>query len=63
MQQQQNQQATGRINLRSKSNKPGRVIRCVSQAEIVVFGDFSLMLTDGPTDIRTYGHTDGHTLL
>ena len=27
-------------------NKPGRVIRCVLQAEIVVFGGFSLMLTD-----------------
>ena len=25
------------------------------------FCDFSLMLTYGPTDIRTYGHTDGRT--
>ena len=45
-----------------EANKPGRVIRCVSQAEIVVFGDFSFMLTDGHTDgrtdTRTYGRTD-----
>ena len=44
-----------------KVNKPRRAIRCVSQAEIVVFGGFSLMLTDGRTDGRTDGHTDGHT--
>ena len=42
-----------------KKKKPGRVIRCVSQAEIFVFDGFSLMVTDG----RTSGHTDGQTLL
>ena len=34
-------------------NKPGRVISCVAQAEIVVFGGFSLMATDGRTDGQT----------
>ena len=47
---------------RRRGNKPGRVIRCVSQAEI---GGFSLMLTDGHTDTRTdertHGRTDGRT--
>ena len=36
---------------RKEKNKP------VSQAEIAVYGGFSLMLTDGRTD----GHTDGRT--
>ena len=47
------------IHTGGKYNKPGRVIRCVSQAEIVLFGGISLMVTDGHTD----GHTDGRTLL
>ena len=38
-------------------NKPRRAIRCVLQAEIIVFVGFSLMVTDG----RTYGWTDGRT--
>ena len=38
-------------------NKPGRAIRCVPQAQIAVFGEFSIMLTD----IRTDAHTDGRT--
>ena len=43
---------------KKEKNKPRRAIRCVSQAEIVVFGGFSLMLTDGHTDGRTDGRTD-----
>ena len=39
-------------------NKPDGAIRRVSPAEIVVFGGFSLLLTDGWTD----GRTDGQTL-
>ena len=42
-------------------NKPRQVIQCVSQAEIVIFGGFTLMLTDGHTDIQTYGRTEGRT--
>ena len=33
-----------------EENKPGREIRCDSQAEIIVFGGFSLIRTDGRTD-------------
>ena len=48
-------------------NKPRWAIRCVSQAEILVFGSFAFLLTDIRTDIRTdiqtQGHTDGHDLL
>ena len=43
-----------------RKNKPGRVIQCVSQAEIVVLGGFAYMLTDGRTDGWTYGRTDPH---
>ena len=49
--------------VKEEANKPGRVIRCVSQAEIVFFGGFSLMLTDGYTDGRTDTRTDGETLI
>ena len=62
---------TAKTTIRSTSdnnyNKPGRAIRCVSQAEIVLFGGFSLMLTDGHkdgrTDTRMDGRMDGQTLI
>ena len=45
-----------------KFNKPGPAIKCVSQVEITVLGDFAYMLTDrwtaGHTDIQMDGRTD-----
>ena len=48
---------TGDMTKTLGNNKPVRVIRCVSQADILVFGDFFLMRTDGHKDTRIYGHT------
>ena len=44
-------------DLKEGESKPGRVVRCVSQVEILVFGGFALMLTDIRTDTRTDGQT------
>ena len=44
-------------------NKPGRVIRCVPQviqAQIAVFGGFSLMVTDGRTERPFYRDAGTH---
>ena len=51
----------GRKKLKRKKKRKKHVEKesCVSQVEIIFFGGFSLMSTDGRTD----GPTDGQTLL